>query len=69
MATELSMEAKEETIAAVSAATTKPLNPGITNSLINQGYALSLSSPPPALVKASTTPGIVLVPSGWENIT
>ena len=30
VATELSMEAREETMAAASAATTKPLKPGIT---------------------------------------
>lgn len=37
VATEFSIDASEETIAAASAATTNPLNPGDKKTLISQG--------------------------------
>lgn len=68
VAVELSIDASEETIAAINAATTKPLMPVGMNVLISQDGRDQLIVPS-AFKKVDCTPSIMLVPAGCMYIT
>ena len=64
VAVELSIEAKDDTIAADNAARTNPFSPVGIKLLINQGAALSLIMLPLSPIKVGSMVCVVTIPSG-----
>ncbi|KAK3604878.1 hypothetical protein CHS0354_000541 [Potamilus streckersoni] len=66
VAVEFNIEAKEDTMAAIKAATTNPLNPTGIKFLINHGTALSLSIDPSKRKKLGSSELLVSKPAESE---
>ena len=66
---ELSIEAKDDTIAAAKAARIKPLTPAGMKFLINHGAALSFAKLPSEYIKPGSTEAAVSIPVSSKFIT